>query len=77
MLGARGGGGVGDVEVGGRGGFEGEADVFAAAWDGGPVNQGVFGGGGRGLVSIVGLLTFRGRRCGHGGGLTEKYRWEG
>lgn len=45
------GGSVGDVCVGGGGGFEGEADEFAAAGDGGPVDEFVGGRGG-------GLLAF-------------------
>ena len=51
--GGAGGGGVGQVGVGGLGYFEGEADVFAAAGDGGVVEEfvggvgaGLFGGGG-------------------------------
>ena len=53
-------GGVGEVGVGGGCCFEAEADVFAAAGDGGPVDEFVGGGGGGGF------LAFGGGGGGHG-----------
>ena len=58
------GGRVGEVGVGGSGRFEGEADVFGAAGDGGPVDQFVRGRGGGG----------RGRHGGLGGTKRLEYQ---
>ena len=44
--GVAGGGGVGEVRIWGLGGFEGEADEFAAAWDAGVVEEFVVREGG-------------------------------